>query len=92
MIHATSVALMASSQSLHEEEPVRRLIHTRGNMPALKISPHLLPLFPADFISQAARMLAVLIAKHEYDARYQLPELKLYIAQLYMPIISMVRT
>ena len=36
-------------------------------------------------------MLAVLIAKHEYDARYQLPELKLYIAQLYMPIISMVR-
>ncbi|GJP50031.1 hypothetical protein CLOM_g9183 [Closterium sp. NIES-68] len=40
--------------------------------------------------SLAARMLAFQVAKHEYDARYQQPELKLYIAQLYMPIVNMI--
>lgn len=35
----------------------------------------------------AARTLAFLLCKHEYDVRYQQPELKLYIAQLYFPIL-----
>ncbi|KAK9120787.1 hypothetical protein Syun_018404 [Stephania yunnanensis] len=37
---------------------------------------------------QAARILVVLMCKHEFDARYQKPEDKLYIAQLYFPLIG----
>ncbi|XWS23297.1 hypothetical protein CRYUN_Cryun29cG0109600 [Craigia yunnanensis] len=37
--------------------------------------------------AKAARILAVLLCKHEFDARYQKPEDKLYIAQLYFPLI-----
>lgn len=40
--------------------------------------------------SQAARILVVLICKHEFDARYQKSEDKLYIAQLYFPLIGQV--
>jgi hypothetical protein len=39
---------------------------------------------------QAARILVVLICKHEFDARYQKSEDKLYIAQLYFPLIGQV--
>lgn len=39
---------------------------------------------------QAARILVVLLCKHEFDARYQKPEDKLYIAQLYFPLIGQV--
>ena len=38
----------------------------------------------------AARTLAFLMCKHEYDVRYQQPELKLYVAQLYFPILHMI--
>lgn len=41
---------------------------------------------------QAARTLAVLICKHEYDARYQTLDDKLYIAQRYFPLITLVST
>ncbi|KAB5533801.1 hypothetical protein DKX38_016887 [Salix brachista] len=37
---------------------------------------------------QAARILVVLLCKHEFDARYQKPEDKLYIAQLYFPLVG----
>ncbi|GMG98861.1 hypothetical protein Nepgr_000701 [Nepenthes gracilis] len=40
--------------------------------------------------AKAARTLVVLMCKHEFDARYQKPEDKLYIAQLYFPLISQV--
>jgi hypothetical protein len=40
--------------------------------------------------SQAARILVVLICKHEFDARYQKSEDKLYIAQLYFSLIGQV--
>jgi hypothetical protein len=40
--------------------------------------------------SKAARMLAALMCKHEYDLRYQSLDDKLYIAQLYFPLIGMV--
>ncbi|WCJ32880.1 guanyl-nucleotide exchange factors GTPase binding GTP binding [Euphorbia peplus] len=40
--------------------------------------------------SKAARMLVVLLCKHEFDARYQKPEDKLYIAQLYFPLIGQI--
>ncbi|CAI5481012.1 unnamed protein product [Closterium sp. Yama58-4] len=36
----------------------------------------------------ASRMLTFLLAKHEYDARYQQADLKLYISQLYFPIVT----
>lgn len=39
-------------------------------------------------VAQAARTLAVLMAKHEYDARYQTLDDKLYIAQRYFPLIT----
>jgi hypothetical protein len=39
---------------------------------------------------KAARMLAALMCKHEYDLRYQSLDDKLYIAQLYFPLIGMV--
>ncbi|KAK4594823.1 hypothetical protein RGQ29_018517 [Quercus rubra] len=44
---------------------------------------------PSDrnYLSSAARILVVLLCKHEFDARYQKPEDKLYIAQLYFPLI-----
>lgn len=35
-------------------------------------------------------MLVVILCKHEFDARYQKPEDKLYIAQLYLPLIGQV--
>lgn len=35
-------------------------------------------------------MLVVLLCKHEFDARYQKSEDKLYIAQLYFPLIGQV--
>ncbi|KAF3436769.1 hypothetical protein FNV43_RR19522 [Rhamnella rubrinervis] len=38
--------------------------------------------------AKAARILVVLLCKHEFDARYQKPENKLYIAQLYFPLIG----
>ncbi|TXG57710.1 hypothetical protein EZV62_015539 [Acer yangbiense] len=39
---------------------------------------------------KAARILVVLLCKHEFDARYQKPEDKLYIAQLYFPLIGQI--
>lgn len=39
-------------------------------------------------IFQAARTLAVLMCKHEYDARYQTLDDKLYIAQRYFPLVT----
>lgn len=39
---------------------------------------------------QAARILVVLMCKHEFDVRYQKPEDKLYIAQLYFPLVGQV--
>ncbi|CAI7849820.1 unnamed protein product [Closterium sp. NIES-53] len=36
----------------------------------------------------ASRMLTFLLAKHEYDVRYQQADLKLYISQLYFPIVT----
>ncbi|KAF8395959.1 hypothetical protein HHK36_017570 [Tetracentron sinense] len=38
--------------------------------------------------AKAARILVVLMCKHEFDARYQKHEDKLYIAQLYFPLIG----
>ncbi|KAF8394971.1 hypothetical protein HHK36_018910 [Tetracentron sinense] len=38
--------------------------------------------------AKAARILVVLMCKHEFDARYQKHEEKLYIAQLYFPLIG----
>jgi hypothetical protein len=35
-------------------------------------------------------MLAALMCKHEYDLRYQSLDDKLYIAQLYFPLVGMV--
>lgn len=35
-------------------------------------------------------MLVVLLCKHEFDVRYQKPEDKLYIAQLYFPLVGQV--
>lgn len=35
-------------------------------------------------------MLVILICKHEFDIRYQKPEDKLYIAQLYFPLVGQV--
>lgn len=43
------------------------------------------------FELKAARILVVLMCKHDYDARYQKLEDKLYIAQLYFPLIGLVR-
>lgn len=40
--------------------------------------------------TKAARMLVVLMCKHEFDIRYQKPEDKLYIAQLYFPLINQI--
>lgn len=40
--------------------------------------------------AKAARILVVLMCKHEFDSRYQKPEDKLYIAQLYFPLISQI--
>uniref|UniRef100_A0A803P3J8 Guanine nucleotide exchange factor SPIKE 1 n=1 Tax=Cannabis sativa TaxID=3483 RepID=A0A803P3J8_CANSA len=40
--------------------------------------------------AKAARILVVLMCKHEFDARYQKPEDKLYIAQLYFPLIGQI--
>ncbi|KAK7342894.1 hypothetical protein VNO80_25852 [Phaseolus coccineus] len=39
---------------------------------------------------KAARILVVLLCKHEFDVRYQKPEDKLYIAQLYFPLLGQV--
>ncbi|KAK6251657.1 hypothetical protein QUC31_013377 [Theobroma cacao] len=40
--------------------------------------------------AKAARILVVLLCKHEFDGRYQKPEDKLYIAQLYFPLIGQI--
>ncbi|XP_047310694.1 guanine nucleotide exchange factor SPIKE 1 [Impatiens glandulifera] len=40
--------------------------------------------------TKAARILVFLLSKHEFDARYQKPEDKLYIAQLYFPLIGQI--
>lgn len=40
--------------------------------------------------AKAARILVVLLCKHEFDVRYQKPEDKLYIAQLYLPVIGQI--
>ncbi|KAK9081739.1 hypothetical protein Syun_031185 [Stephania yunnanensis] len=40
--------------------------------------------------AKAARILVVLMCKHEFDARYQKLEDKLYIAQLYFPLIGQI--
>ncbi|KAM6570698.1 hypothetical protein CsatB_018683 [Cannabis sativa] len=40
--------------------------------------------------AKAARILVVLMCKHEFDARYQKPEDKLYIAQLFFPLIGQI--
>lgn len=40
--------------------------------------------------SKAARILVVLMCKHEFDSRYQKREDKLYIAQLYFPLIGQI--
>ncbi|AQL06955.1 Guanine nucleotide exchange factor SPIKE 1 [Zea mays] len=40
--------------------------------------------------AKAARILVVLICKHEFDARYQKSEDKLYIAQLYFSLIGQI--
>ncbi|XP_021714827.1 guanine nucleotide exchange factor SPIKE 1-like isoform X2 [Chenopodium quinoa] len=40
--------------------------------------------------AKGARILVVLMCKHEFDSRYQKPEDKLYIAQLYFPLISQI--
>ncbi|EPS68174.1 hypothetical protein M569_06596, partial [Genlisea aurea] len=39
---------------------------------------------------KAARTLVVLLCKHEFDVRYQKPEDKLYIAQLYFPLLGQI--
>ena len=39
---------------------------------------------------KAARILVILMCKHEFDARYQKADDKLYIAQLYFPLIGLV--
>jgi hypothetical protein len=40
--------------------------------------------------AKAARILVVLLCKHGFDVRYQKPEDKLYIAQLYLPVIGQI--
>lgn len=40
--------------------------------------------------AKAARILVVVLCKHEFDARYQKQEDKLYIAQLYFPLIGQI--
>ncbi|CAI0457364.1 unnamed protein product [Linum tenue] len=45
---------------------------------------------PRQVFELAARILVVLLCKHEFDARYQKPEDKLYIAQLYFPLIGQI--
>ncbi|CAA6654525.1 unnamed protein product [Spirodela intermedia] len=40
--------------------------------------------------AKAARILVVLMCKHEFDSRYQKHEDKLYIAQLYFPLIEQI--
>ncbi|KAM7463231.1 hypothetical protein LguiA_031352 [Lonicera macranthoides] len=40
--------------------------------------------------AKAARILVVLMCKHGFDARYQKPEDKLYIAQLYFPLVGQI--
>ncbi|URE46978.1 Dedicator of cytokinesis [Musa troglodytarum] len=40
--------------------------------------------------AKAARILVVLMCKHEFDSRYQKSEDKLYIAQLYFPLIGQI--
>lgn len=40
--------------------------------------------------AKAARVLVVLLCKHEFDVRYQKPEDKLYIAQLYFPLVGQI--
>ncbi|KAL2461813.1 Guanine nucleotide exchange factor SPIKE 1 [Abeliophyllum distichum] len=40
--------------------------------------------------AKAARTLVVLLCKHEFDVRYQKPEDKLYIAQLYFPLVGQI--
>ncbi|RZB51409.1 Guanine nucleotide exchange factor SPIKE 1, partial [Glycine soja] len=40
--------------------------------------------------AKAARILVVLLCKHEFDVRYQMTEDKLYIAQLYFPLVGQI--
>ncbi|KAK4394260.1 Guanine nucleotide exchange factor SPIKE 1 [Sesamum angolense] len=40
--------------------------------------------------AKAARILVVLLCKHEFDVRYQKLEDKLYIAQLYFPLVGQI--
>ncbi|KAL8201438.1 hypothetical protein R6Q57_012777 [Mikania cordata] len=40
--------------------------------------------------AKAARILVVLLCKHDFDSRYQKPEDKLYIAQLYFPLVGQI--
>lgn len=40
--------------------------------------------------TKAARILVVLLCKHDFDARYQKVDDKLYIAQLYLPLIGLI--
>ncbi|XP_019059153.1 PREDICTED: guanine nucleotide exchange factor SPIKE 1 isoform X2 [Tarenaya hassleriana] len=40
--------------------------------------------------AKAARILVILLCKHEFDARYQKTEDKLYIAQLYFPFVGQI--
>ncbi|KAL0349470.1 UNVERIFIED_CONTAM: Guanine nucleotide exchange factor SPIKE 1, partial [Sesamum radiatum] len=40
--------------------------------------------------AKAARILVVLLCKHEFDVRYQKMEDKLYIAQLYFPLVGQI--
>ncbi|CAA0806962.1 Guanine nucleotide exchange factor SPIKE 1, partial [Striga hermonthica] len=40
--------------------------------------------------AKAARVLVVLLSKHEFDVRYQKLEDKLYIAQLYFPLVGQI--
>nr|XP_027118067.1 guanine nucleotide exchange factor SPIKE 1 isoform X2 [Coffea arabica] len=40
--------------------------------------------------AKAARILVVLLCKHEFDVRYQKTEDKLYIAQLYFPLVGQI--
>ncbi|KAG5025508.1 hypothetical protein JHK86_021422 [Glycine max] len=45
---------------------------------------------PRQIFELAARILVVLLCKHEFDVRYQKPEDKLYIAQLYFPLVGQI--
>ncbi|KAG5234733.1 SPIKE family protein [Salix suchowensis] len=62
-------------------------------MPGRDPSDRAFPYWDHDELSQrskAARILVVLLCKHEFDARYQKPEDKLYIAQLYFPLVGQI--